>query len=420
MRILILSQYYYPEPVEKVHDLARGLVHLGHDVQVITGFPCYPKGQVYPGYRQSLASQEQIEGVHITRIPQIPDHSQSAWKRVTYYLSFALSAALIGAPRVERADVMLVYLAALPVGLSAWFIGRLRRIPIVLDVVDLWPESIEASGLFSNKIMFWLVRRMAKSVYAASNHVSVVTNGFKRNLVALGVPEKKITVINNWMPSDTYHGATPDPSLAEREGLADRFNVMYAGNMGPMQELQTVIEAAALLTDSRKIQFVLVGDGLEYPDLLRRSREKGLPNVLFLGRRSPEEMPKLYALADVLLVHLKSDPLSDVSIPSKIFAYMASGRPTLVAVRGEAQDFVTENGFGLAIPPSDPVIMADAVRWFYNASPEIRTKMGQAAIGAYRKKYCAEVQVARIADLLSTVLRNVKGTNDEVCSKTCA
>ena len=408
MRILFLSQYYYPEPVEKVHDLARGLVRLGHEVQVITGFPCYPKGQVYPGYRQSLIYQEHIDGVCVTRIPQVPDHSRSAWRRAIYYLSFALSAAVLGTVRAKQVDVMLVYQAALPVGLSAWVISRLRRLPVVLDVVDLWPESMIDSGMCQNDTIVHLMLRTAKFVYGTARHISVVTDGFKRNLLALGVRETKITVIHNWMPSDTYHETLPDFALAKREGLAGRFNIMYAGNMGPLQDLRTVIEAAALLQDIPQLQFVLIGDGLEYSELVALSREKGLQNVLFLGRRPPASMPVLYALADVLLVHLKPGPLSDVSIPSKLFAYMASGRPVLLAVRGDAEAFVTENGFGLMVPPSAPGKIAEAVRWFYNASPEVRAKMGQAALAAYRQKYCSEVQIARIAALLSTVARKTE------------
>ena len=407
MRILILSQYYHPEPVEKVHDLAQGLVRLGHKVQVITGFPCYPKGQIFPGYKQSLVYQEYIDGVQVIRIPQIPDHSRSVWRRATYYLSFALSAAVIGTIRAAQADVMLVYQAALPVGLSAWVIGRLRRMPIVLDIVDLWPESMVSSGIIENKMIAGIVRKIAKFVYKKANHINVVTEGFKRNLLGLGVPEKKITVIHNWMPSDRYHCAVPSLALSKHEGLAGRFNIMYAGNMGPLQNLRTVIDAAELIKDIPQIQFVFVGEGLEYSELVELCHKKGLQNVLFMGRRPPESIPGLYALADVLLVHLKPDPLTNVSIPSKIFAYMASGRPTLVAVRGDAEAFVVENGFGISVEPSDPLKMAEAVRWFYNAPAEVREKMSKAALSVHKQKYSSDVQIARVADVLSTISRKI-------------
>jgi glycosyltransferase involved in cell wall biosynthesis len=176
--------------------------------------------------------------------------------------------------------------------------------------------------------------------------------------------------------------------------------------MGPVQNLQTVLDAASLLSDLPKVQFVLIGDGLEYEHLVRTAKERNLKNVLFLGRRLPQEMPLYYALGDVLLVHLKPDPLSDVSIPSKTFAYMASGRPVLMAVRGDASEFITENGFGIAIEPSNPQKMADAIRWFYFLPSEDRKCMGDIARKVYLKKYCSEVQIAKFERVLKNAYKN--------------
>jgi len=407
MRILILSQYYYPEPVEKVHDLARGLVRKGHEVQVITGFPCYPQGEIYSGYRQSVAAEDELDGVRITRIPQLPDHSTSAIKRALYYLSFALSAATIGLVKARRADVMLVYQAALPIGLSAGLISKLRRIPLVPDVVDLWPESVVASGMLTNRIAIGALRYAARLVYALSDEIIVVTDGFRRSLRALGVPDEKMTVVHNWMPSETYLGGESGADEADRGAFSRRFNIMYAGNMGPSQDLATVIEAASLLRDLPDVQFVLAGGGLELDALTKLVQQRGLTNVLFLGRRPPASMPALYALADVLLVHLKPDSLSDVSIPSKTFSYMASGRPVLMAVRGDAEKFMAENRFGLSARPSDPESLAEAVRALHTMPGEERERMGQAALRSYRRKYCSEVQIDRVAELLARVAGQV-------------
>jgi glycosyltransferase involved in cell wall biosynthesis len=404
VRILFLTQYYYPEPVEKVHDLARGLVRRGHDVQVLTSFPCYPRGEIYDGYRLSLGKQEVIDGVRVLRVPQIPDHSRTAWKRAAYYLSFALSAATIGLARVGPADVMLVYQAALPIGLATWVLHRLRRLPVVLDVVDLWPESIMSSGMLENPLAWRAVERVARWVYADAQHVSVVTEGYRRNLLRLGVPDEKLGVIPNWMPSDTYHVEEPDPLVAEREGIAGRFTVMYAGNMGPLQDLGTVLQAAELLRDDPDVQFVLVGDGLQFPELVARARERNLTNVKFLGRRPPETMPSLYAHAGALLVHLRPDPLSDVTIPSKLFAYLACGRPIIVGVRGDAEAFVRKGGFGVAVPPSDPAAMAQAVRELAHAPAAERERMGATALRLHREEFSSEVQTTRFEALLERVV----------------
>lgn len=403
MRVLLLTQYYHPEPVEKVHDLARGLVRRGHDVQVLTSVPCYPRGEIYDGYRLSLGKEETIDGVRVLRVPQIPDHSHTAWKRAIYYLSFALSAAILGTPRVRQADVLLVYQAALPIGFATWVLRRVRRLPVVLDVVDLWPESIIVSGMAQNALVLRTVRRIARWVYANADHVSVVTEGYRRNLLELGVAPEKLGVIYNWMPSDTYRVQAPDAEVARREGLEGRFNVMYAGNMGPVQDLATVLDAAERLRDDAAVQFVLVGDGLQYDDLVSKARERNLTNVRFLGRRRPDDMPALYAHAGVLLVHLRPDPLSDVTIPSKVFAYLACGRPILVAVRGEADAFVRDGGFGVSVPPSDPAAMANAVRRLYRMPSEERDRMGETALELHRSEFSSEVQTARFEAVLERV-----------------
>lgn len=405
MRILVLSQYYFPEPVEKIHDLAAGLARLGHEVEVLTGFPCYPAGAIYPGYSQRPFWTETIDGVTVRRIPQVPDHSNSAARRAVYYLSFAASASAVGTLRVRRPDVILVYQAALPVGLAARVLRTTKRAPYVLDVVDLWPESVISSGMLANRRAIGMIRWLAHGVYARATRISAVTPGFRERLVAAGVPEAKVTVIHNWMPSNTYRAVPPDPEVARREGLGDKFIVLYAGNMGSAQGLTAVIEAATLLRDDPDVVFALVGGGTEEDRLQKLAADRGLTNVLFLGRRDPTEMPDLYAIAHVLLVHLKPDELTDVSIPSKTFAYMASGKPVLMAVRGEAADFVRGNGFGVAVEPANPAALANGVRRLRSLPDRQLRQMGEAASEAYRSEYCGEVQIVRFEQLLREAAR---------------
>jgi len=404
VRILILSQYYFPEPVEKVHDLARGLVALGHSVQVLTGFPCYPLGRVYDGYRQRAWQREERDGVRILRVPQIPDHSHSAVKRAVYYGSFAVSATMFGPAHLEPADVLLVYQAALPVGFAAWAIGRLRRLPIVLDVVDLWPESVLASGISTSARLAGMLRRAAKWVYGRADHISVITEGYRDNLMAMGVPSSKLCVIYPWMPSTTYGPRPPDPELASREGLAGRFNVMYAGNIGPIQALDVVLDAAAALRDLTAVQFVVVGSGAERERLIESARARGLANVRFLDRRPPEAMPALYALADALLVHLRPDPMSDVSIPSKLFAYLTSGRPILAGVGGEVRRLTEREGFGLAFEPASAPALESAVRRLYAMPPADRERLAHAALAFHEREGSAEVLTRRFEAVLRQVV----------------
>lgn len=407
MRVLILSQYYSPEPVEKVHDLASGLVRSGHDVEVITGYPCYPHGKIYDGYRQRLSSRETLDGVAVHRIPQFPDHSRSIIRRILYYLSFALSAMVIGPFVVRRPDVVVVYQAALPVGIAGWWLSRLRRAPLVLDVVDLWPESVTASGLLNRPWINAAIRSVAKFIYRSAKRVNVVTEGFRRNLLEMGVPAEKLSVIENWMPTATYSLAQPDFEFAKQHDLENRFVVMYAGNMGASQDLHTVLDAARLLREQPDIRFVLVGGGTQHEELSRRIKDESLVNVVLPGRFPPDRMPGLYAFANALLVHLKPDSLSDVSIPSKTFAYMASGRPVLMAVRGDGATFLEKNEFGVTAEPSNPSSLAQAVVCLRDMPVAQREAFGINGRNAFDQRYCSKVQIERFERLLMQAV----GTN---------
>ena len=406
MRILLISHYYTPEPVEMVHDLARGLVRLGHDVQVVTSFPCYPEGKTYAGYQQQTVQRETLDGVQILRVPHFPDHSRSAFRRAAYYFSFAATATAIGGAAAAPADVVLVYQAELPVGLAGWAVARMRRIPCAYYVVDLWPESATASGMINNPAALRLVQAAAKMVYRRADFVAAGTAGFGRRLKEMGIPEERLSVIHNWMPDGRYDAAQPDAALAEKEGLAGKFNVMYAGNIGVCQGLSPLVEAAALLRDLPDVQLVFVGSGVEHEMLVALAQRHGLENVRFLGRRPPDMMSPLYALADALVVHLQPNELSDITVPSKTFAYMQSGKPVLMAVGGEAAEFVTQNGFGLAVPPSTPTAIAGAVRQLRSMSPAERAQMGEHGRSNYRQKYSATVQVGRMEAMLQKAVAN--------------
>jgi lipopolysaccharide/colanic/teichoic acid biosynthesis glycosyltransferase len=403
MKVLLLTQYFTPEPVEKFADLARSLAQQGHEVEVLTSFPCYPLGQVYQGFRQRICQTERVDGYTVTRVPQAADHSRSVFRRALYYFSFALSAATIGLFKVRRADVILVYQSALPTGLAAWVISRLRRMPYVLDVVDLWPESVTASGMLANRRIVSLIRGVARFVYRGAAHVNVITHGYRENLLAMGVPDDKLSVIHYWVPEGVYSNIERDEQCTRQYGLEHRFNVVYAGAMGPCQQLLTALEAARLLSDLSDFQLLLVGDGLEAQELVRYAQQNNLTNVRFLGRMPAAEVARINACADMLLVHLKPDAMSRVSIPSKTFACMASGRPLLMAVEGEASELVQNHGCGIVVPPSQPEKLAEAIREFRLLPVAEQSRMGQAARTAYLKNYSSQVQIKKFVELLERV-----------------
>ena len=202
-----------------------------------------------------------------------------------------------------------------------------------------------------------------------------------------------------------YYPAQPDPDLAEKLGLAGRFNIMYGGNIGAAQALDVVLEAADSLRDHPEIQFVLVGNGVTLPTLQRQAEEKGLSNVKFLGRYPATEMASLYALADVLLVHLKDDPLFEITIPHKIFAYLASAKPVLAAVRGDAADVIEEIGAGIVCPPQDASALVDAALALYKMPAEKREEMGERGLTAVQERFNKQKQVAELAAVLEQTVQ---------------
>ena len=312
------------------------------------------------------------------------------------YISFALSSALLGPWLVKRPDVIFVYHPPLTIGLPATLLSWLWRVPFVYQIQDLWPETLRATGMLRNKRLLDWVGRFAQFVYARASRILVISPGFRRNLLGKGVPAEKVDVISNWVEFENGTLATVDSELATSLGLVGRFNIMFAGNMGEAQGLETVVQAAALLRDLPEVQFVLVGDGVALPRLKQAVQDKSLPNVRFLGRYPQQAMPRLYALADVLFVHLKNEPLFEITIPHKVLAYFGAGKPILAAVAGDAASLVVEAGAGIACPPENPRALCEAVRCLYSMSLEERQTLGERGLQAAHTRFSRNELVGQI------------------------
>jgi glycosyltransferase involved in cell wall biosynthesis len=397
MKILILTQWYPPEPGLLMQELAQTLMTHGHQVTVLTGFPNFPSGQLYPGYRIKLLQKETISGVPVVRVPLYPEHSRSGIKRAINYLSFALFAAALGGCAVSKPDVMFVYHPPLTIGIPAYALSRLWRIPFVYQVQDMWPETLSATGMLNNTAVLGIIGRFAKWVYERAAAICVISPGFHANLIEKGVPADKIHVISNWVDPEAYYVAEPDPDLAEELGLSKRFNVMFAGIIGAAQGIEVVLEAARLLRELKDVQFVLVGDGIALSGLKKMANDQGLNNVLFLGRYPQDRMPSLYALADALLVHLKNDPLFRITIPHKTLTYLASGKTILAAVAGDTANVVTQAIAGITCAPGDPAALADAVRKLYHLDRAELQRMGRNGRQTAQNLYSREHLIGKIA-----------------------
>lgn len=378
MKILIISQWYDPEPTFKGQLFAEELVRRGHEVQVLTGFPNYPTGTLYPGWTMRVFHREVVRGVHVLRVPLFPSHDSSARNRVLNYASFALSAA-VGALFLPRPDVAYVYHPPATAALPALVLALVKDVPFVYDVQDLWPDSLEATGMVSDHRVLGAVAWGMRRLYGAATRVVVLSPGMRTLLGGRGTPEGKTDVIYNWAyESDlgTNRDSTGVAVAARPAELPDAFTVTFAGNLGTAQGLDVVLDAADILRDDPGVAFVIVGTGLEEARLKQSAADRGLEGVIFLPRRPVTEIGPILDASDALLVHLVDEPLFQVTIPSKTQAYLLTGRPVLMGVAGDASTLVESAGAGLTFPPGDAGALADRVRQIRTMSPEARAEFG--------------------------------------------
>ncbi|SFW65237.1 Glycosyltransferase involved in cell wall bisynthesis [Sinomicrobium oceani] len=384
MRILLIKQLFNPEPTAKSLDFALELKKRGHEVQVLTGFPSYPLGEIYEGYKQKLWKREVMEGIEVIRVPIYPNQSDNGMKRMLHYLSYAFSASLFGPFLVKRPDVAFVYQGAIPVGIPATVFKWFRGIPFVYDINDLWPETVAVSGMMKNKRLLKLINAWCDFNYRRASKITVATPGFKQRLIEKGVPESKISFVPNWS-RDKYSTAGLDEELKENYFPGDKFHVLYAGNLGVVQALDIVLEVAQQLKQegNSNIQFTLLGGGADEARLKNKRKQMELDNVQFIERVDGGEVTKYLNSADALLVHLKNTDLFEITIPSKILSYLRTGKPILMGLKGNAAEIIKTSGAGFLFEPQDADDLKQKLDELYHLSRDERKNMGKKGIEYY-------------------------------------
>lgn len=394
IRVLLLTQWFDPEPTFKGLVFARELVQQGFEVEVLTGFPNYPGGKIYPGYKLKMLQRERVDGVQITRVPLYPSHDQGAIGRVLNYITFGAASLFYGLFWAKRPDVVYAYHPPLTVGISAALIRFFRSVPVVYDIQDMWPDTLRVTGMFSNEKALKIVSLVCNWVYRQVDQIVVLSPGFKRLLIERGVPDSKIDVIYNWCAEDLL--GAPKNVLPASFPSSDKFRILFAGNMGKAQALDAVLDAAALLKISAPtLSFVFLGGGVEASRLQRMAVDKSLNNVIFLPAVSMAEVGSYLEAADALLVHLKKDPLFTITIPSKTQAYMAVGKPILMAVEGDAADLVRQSQCGWAAEPESSEAIAEGALFLMNSSQAERELMAENSRKFYQEKLSLKVGVSR-------------------------
>ena len=402
MRILVLTQYFWPETF-RINDVVEGLAERGHEVTVYTGMPNYPAGRYFPGYGFLGPLRERVGKVPVRRAPLLARGGGGRARLALNYASHALSATLL-APWLAhgRFDAILVYEPSpITIGIPARVLRALKRAPVLLWVQDLWPESLAATGALRNRALLRATGSLVRWIYRGCDRVLVQSRAFVASIEAHGVPRERIGYLPN--SAESFYRRIPRAAASAEDGeMPQGFRVMFAGNIGAAQDFATILSAAERLRGRSDIQWIIVGDGRMRPWVEEQVRARGLQKTFhLLGQRPPESMPRYFAQADVLLATLRREPIFAYTIPSKLQSYLACGRPVVAALEGEGGRIVSEAGAGWAVAPEDPQALADAVLAAAAASGTEREAMGNRGEAYFREHFEREKLLSRLEQELA-------------------
>lgn len=402
MRILIVSQYFWPEGF-RINEVTKSLVERGLQVDVLTGKPNYPEGRVHAGYSMWGCRREQYCGADVSRVPLFPRGTNSKFRLALNYLSFIFFGLICGPwlLRKKRFDVIFIY-APSPIlqAIPALFLGWLHGCPMVLWVQDLWPESLSATGHVRNPWVLKMVEQVVRFIYRHCDLLLVQSHAFVAPVRTLAAD----TPIEYYPNSvDDSFAAPAKGELPVVKGLGEGFSVMFAGNIGTAQAVEVIVAAACLLKKQSDIHFVVLGEGSRWEWMCQQAQQLGLDNLHLPGRFPVETMPGFMQQASALLVTLADQEIFKATIPSKVQAYLAAGRPILACLNGEGAELVTAAGAGLAVPTADGSALAAAILQLYSMPPAEREAMGARGRLYYAQHFAHDMLV----DQLITHLRSV-------------
>ena len=411
MRILIVCQYYSPEPF-RITDMATAFVKMGHEIDVLTGIPNYPEGRFYKGYGLMRRRDEVLDGVRVIRAPIIPRGNGRAFSLIANFASF-MTGASIKALFVRRGayDVVLVYqlspvTMAIPGIVAAWR----AHVPVVLYIVDLWPESIRASGGTNNEVIYELLGRVVSWIYKRSARILITSQGFTTSILSRGQEAKNVRYIPQY-PEDVYESVVVPEDDPSRGEIPDGFNVVFTGNIGTAQGLEVVLDAAERLAKFPEIRWILIGEGRARPVLQEAVAARGLAGcVLFLGRRPMARIPVYLALCDAALLCLKSQPLFALTFPAKTQSYLACGIPVIGSIDGDAAKVITEAGAGLVGPAGDARALAENVLAMYRSGPDVRKEYATNAIRFHKEHF-------HKGKIMVEIEKNLREVMEDSCNK---
>lgn len=406
MRILFLTHYYPPEsnaPANRVSEMARAWVAAGHAVTVVTVTPNHPGGRPYPGYHNRLFQQEIVDGVDVIRLGILMAPNEGVARRSLSYLSYLIAVAL-NLWRLPKVDIVVSTSPQFFAGLAGAVVAWAKRAPWVLEIRDIWPESVAAVGALRKGFVTGLLEQLEAWAYRTADQLVVVSPAFVDHIEERGPLKRAAAVIENGVDLALFDGAGNATAFRERHGLTGKVVFGYVGTHGMAHGLDTVLEAAALTQDDPAIAWLLVGSGAERARLLEIKAARGLSNVTMLDHQPRSAMPEIWSATEVSLVVLRASPLFLRVIPSKMFEAMAMSRPMLLAVDGMARRIMDEAGAGVFVPPGDAEALARAARQLAGDAG-LRERLGRSGRVHVAERYDRSLLAARYLDILKTVAR---------------
>lgn len=400
--VVVLSQFYTPEPHRIASTIAGELAERGYQVSVVTGYPNRPGGKLYPQYRQRLRFSEVINGIQVHRVPLVINYSHSALERVVNFLTFSMSALTVTST-IKNADVVYVYGSPATAGIPAQIWRQLLGVPYVVHVQDLWPESVTDSGMLGggavNRTIHSVLKPWLKRLYGNAAGLIAISPGMKQLLIDRGNKQDRSSVVYNWAVETSIRVKSGESF--SNSGL----RLLYAGNLGVMQDLETLIAAARRFNNLPDFQLEIAGGGNQEETL--RNAAAGDPNIKFLGRLSKTEVAEKYLESDFQLVMLKDIPIFRTTIPSKLQASLASGVPVITTVQGDVAQLITDHQAGIVADPENVESLAQAINTALSMTAAERAQMGANA----RKLYLEKMSQASAMTQIESILNNVTTHN---------
>jgi len=407
MKILVVSLYYEPDRCQSNGPIIRALcedwAEAGHEVTVLTSFPHYNSDRVWPEYRGRLFQRDRVGGVNVIRSYIFVPRNRSGWQRILNYLSFNISSTLSGL-FAGKQDVIFAMSPPLTIGLTAYVLGLLKRIPYCYNLQDIWPEVAVKLGMLRGRRLIAFFEAMEKFIYRHSRRIFAISDEFKANLIAKGVAADNIEVIPNFTDTDFIKPMAKANAFSLANGLADKFTVLYAGNVGLSQGLEVILDAAEQLKDHSEITFTIVGEGSSRDELIAEADRRGLQNVKLLPFQPESDVPLVYASADVALIPLRHG-ITENSVPCKTYSIMAAAKPYIAGVdEGSTVWKLTDQvGCGVCVEPENGRALAEAVLRL-QADAGARTRMGVKGRQFVERNFAREIITDRYRNSLESLV----------------